>query len=76
MAVKTYKITGVFRQNRKKHVFNLDARALNEESAKETVFKNFGSKHKLKKRDITIENVTEIESKDSKSLVIQQIGGE
>ncbi len=76
MAVKTYKITGVFRQNRKKQAFNLDARALSEESAKEAVIKNLGSRHRLKKQDISIEAIVEIKPEDSKSLVIQQIGGE
>lgn len=76
MTTKTYRITGVFRQNRRKNPFKVDARALDENAAKNKIYKDLGSKHKLKRRDIFIENITEIEPKDSKSLVLQQLGGE
>jgi ribosomal protein L20A (L18A) len=76
MEVKTFRISGVFNQNRIDNKFKIDVRALDEAGAKDKALMLMGSKHKLKRSEISIESVAAIAAKDSKSFMIQQLGGE
>jgi large subunit ribosomal protein LX len=60
MSVKTYEISGRMRIKNKWNKFSLTVRALKLEHAIEKVFSLLGSRHKLKRFDIRIEEVREL----------------
>jgi large subunit ribosomal protein LX len=60
MSVKTYEISGRMRIKNKWNKFSLTVRALKLEHALEKVFSLLGSRHKLKRFDIRIEEVREL----------------
>jgi len=75
MTIKVFRISGEFTQAQKKQPFTMEIRALNAGTAIQRVFSNLGSKHKLKQRGISIKEVKEIEAKDAKDLLVQQLSG-
>ncbi|MCG3109532.1 50S ribosomal protein L18Ae [Metallosphaera sp. J1] len=75
--VKTYMVKGTalfnesefpVRQNFTKYV-----RALNEEQAKEKVYMELGSKNKIKRRNITIQEVKEVDPSTVKEKRIKEL---
>jgi len=60
MSVKTYEISGKMKIKNRWNKFSMTVRALKPEHAVEKVFSLLGSRHKLKRFDIKIEEVREL----------------
>jgi large subunit ribosomal protein LX len=58
--MKVYRITGWFKQGLYPQKFTRELLALSEERALERVYSELGSRHKLKRNQINIEDVVEI----------------
>ena len=60
MSVKTFEITGRMRLKNKWIRFTTTVRALKPEHAIEKIYSNLGSRHKLKRFDIKIDEIKEL----------------
>jgi len=60
MSVKTYEISGRMKIKNRWNKFSMTIRALKPEHAIEKVFSLLGSRHKLKRFDIEVEEVREL----------------
>ncbi|MBP12757.1 MAG: 50S ribosomal protein L18a [Euryarchaeota archaeon] len=63
--MKAYRATGTFRAGKKDQPYTLDVVALDEEAATEQVYSNFGSRHRVKRRFVIIDSLSEINPSDS-----------
>lgn len=52
--------------------FSKDVAAVSEERARDIVLSDLGSKHRTKRRDITITSVQQIKSEDVKDVAVKQ----
>jgi large subunit ribosomal protein LX len=64
--VKIFRVRGWFRQGYQKQTFMKELPAISEKHALERVYSEVGSKHKVKRNLINIEEVTEIKPEDVK----------
>jgi large subunit ribosomal protein LX len=60
ISVKVFRITGSFKQKRETTPFSKELCALSEEQAKERLFSEFGSRNRLKRRQIRISSINVI----------------
>ena len=67
---QAYRIDGVLRQGKTNQKFCIDLVAENEEQVKEKVYSNFGSRHGVKRRYITINSIDEIDPSESSAPVV------
>ena len=58
--MKAFKVTGSFRMGRSPSPFAKEVAAMDKKAAEEVVLSDLGSKHKVKRYDITIDKVTEL----------------
>ena len=63
--MKAYRATGTFRAGKKDQPYALDVVAPDEEAATEQVYSNFGSRHRVKRRFVIIDSLSEINPSDS-----------
>lgn len=62
MSVKSFKITGIFKNNKADYQnFVKNIRALKKEDAIEQIYRDIGSNHKAKRVNIKIKSIEEIE---------------
>jgi len=73
--VDVYRVKGSFYDGMKDQVFTIDVAEPKPEKAKERILKQIGSKHGAKRNLIKIVSIEKIATKDSKSLLIRQLGG-
>jgi len=66
--VKVYRVTGKIRKPNFRTNFQKEIRALKAEDAVEEVYKLLGSKHKVKRFYIKIENVEEVAPEESEKV--------
>ncbi len=71
--VEVYRVKGSFGERMDKQVFTIDVLATKPEDAKEKIYANVGSKHRVKRRLIRIESVETIPANETKSLVVKQL---
>jgi len=71
--IKIYRLNGTFGQKGEKQTFTIDVRAAKPEEAKETIYANIGSKHKIKRFLIQIDSIEEVKPEDTTSLVASQL---
>jgi len=64
-AMKAYRATGTFRSGKHDQPYTLDLVADSEETARELVYSNFGSRHRVKRRFVVIEALSEIDPSES-----------
>ena len=69
--MKAFKVTGSFRMGRKPSPFAKEVAAADKKAAEEVVLSDLGSKHKVKRYDITIDKVTELKSDDVRDLSVR-----
>jgi len=62
--VKTYRITGRINKPNFENRFRKEIRAIKPEDALEELYKVFGSKHRVKRFQIKIENIEEIPAEE------------
>ncbi|MEM3526425.1 MAG: 50S ribosomal protein L18Ae [Candidatus Jordarchaeaceae archaeon] len=73
--VKVFRVKGMFIGKKDKFPFVKDVRALKEEEAKETIYSIIGSKHKVKRKHIRIEEIKVIDPKETKDPIIRYLSG-
>lgn len=62
--MQIYRIRGWFKQGLYRQTFTRELLALNKEQALERVYSEFGSRHKLQRNQINIEDVAEIKPEE------------
>ena len=73
--VKVFRVKGTFIGKREKFPFIKEIRALKEDDAKEIVYSEIGSKHKVKRDHIRIEKIETIDPKEARSPIIRYLSG-
>ncbi|AEC52070.1 50S ribosomal protein LX [Pyrococcus sp. NA2] len=73
MEVKVFRVLGYFEKNGKKFKFTKEYRALKEEHVKELVYSDIGSKHKVKRRKIFIQEIKEIKPEEAEDIVVRRL---
>ncbi|MEM2143887.1 MAG: 50S ribosomal protein L18Ae [Candidatus Jordarchaeaceae archaeon] len=73
--VKVFRVKGTFIGKREKFMFMKDIRALKEDEAKEIIYSEIGSKHKIKRDHIRIEEIETIDPKEAKDPIIRYLSG-
>jgi ribosomal protein L20A (L18A) len=68
--MKVYRATGFFRQGKTNQDFSMDLVAPDEDSAREKIMSNFGSRHGAKRREITIKSLETIDPSESTEPVV------
>ncbi len=71
--VKVYRVTGNIKKPNFSTEFQKEVRALNPEDATEKIYMLLGSKHRVKRFQMKISKVEEIEPKDVKDLIIRKM---
>ena len=72
--MKAFKVTGTFKMGRNKNQpFSKEILAANSNQAKEKIFSNIGSKHKIKRNFITITKVKEIKPEEIESQYVKDL---
>ncbi|MFX0206495.1 MAG: 50S ribosomal protein L18Ae [Candidatus Hodarchaeota archaeon] len=56
MSVKIFRLRGTYGTKKKKSVFNCEIRAMNEKEAKERLYSELGSKHRIKRHLVNIKD--------------------
>jgi large subunit ribosomal protein LX len=74
--VNVFRITGNFRKGKKIQKFTKELLVKNKQEAEEHVLSIMGSKHRAKRKEITIEKIEKIPHDKVTDLIIkQQLGG-
>ncbi len=73
--VKVFRIEGYYVKKRKKIFFSEEMRALSKEHALELIYSNIGSRHRVKRRDVIIEEINVISPKEAKNVVVRTLSG-
>ena len=68
--MQAYRIDGSFRQGKTNQKFCIDLVAENEDQIREKVYSNFGSRHGVKRRYITIVSINTIDPSESSAPVV------
>ena len=71
--IKVFRLKGTFGQKGQLQEFTIDVRAMNSEQAKEKLYADVGSKHKVKRYLIKINSIEEIKPEETKSLLVGQL---
>lgn len=70
--MKAYVVSGTFKMGiNKRQKFEKEVASENENGAKEKVYSLIGSKHRVNRKEIKIENVKEINPKEAKDAVVK-----
>ena len=73
--MKGFRAKGSFKDTRQRQDFTVEVAAENEDAARERILSNLGSRHKLKRWEITIDELTELAPADiTDRLVEYEIG--
>ena len=73
ISVKIFRISGSFKQRRETTSFSKELCALTEEQAKEKLFSEFGSRNRLKQRQIRIASIDVISPEETTDPFIQKL---
>ena len=71
--VKVYRVSGKINKPNFKTEFQKEVRAMNPEGAKEKVYMLLGSKHRVKRFQMKIFKVEEVNPKDIKDIIIRKM---
>jgi len=69
--MKGFRIIGSFKDVRSEQKFSIEVAAENADAAKETALSVLGSRHKLKRRDITINEINELKPDEITNLTVK-----
>ncbi len=73
ISVKIFRISGSFKQRRQTTPFSKELCALTEEQAKEKLFAEFGSRNRLKQRQIRIASIDVISPEETTDPFVQKL---
>ena len=65
--MKAFRASGTFRSGKRDQTFSVDIVATNQEDALERVMSNFGSKHRVRRRFVLVDEISEIDPSESSS---------
>jgi len=68
--MKGFRIKGSFKDVRSAQTFSIEVAAENADAAKEKALSLLGSKHRQKRRDIRIDEITELKPEEITNLVV------
>ena len=74
--MKGFRAKGFYKDKRKDQDFTVEVAAADENAAREKVLSNLGSRHKLKRWEITINEITELAPADITDRLVQYEVGE
>jgi len=69
--MKGFRIIGSFKDIRSEQKFAIEVAAENADGAKETALSVLGSRHKLKRREITIDEINELKPEEITNLTVK-----
>jgi large subunit ribosomal protein LX len=69
--MKGFRINGSFKDIRNDQKFSIEVAAEDADAAREKTLSVLGSKHKLKRRDIKIDEITELKPEEITNLVVE-----
>ena len=73
--MKAFRATGSFKAGKRDQPYSVDVVAVNKEEATERVLSNFGSRHRVSRRFVIIDDISEIEpSKSTAPRVVAHFG--
>ncbi len=75
IGVKVFRVKGTFKGKKDKFTFIKEIRALNEEDAKEIIYSEIGSNHKIKRKHIRFEEIKTIDPKEATNPIIRSLSG-
>lgn len=70
--IKNFRLKGFYNERGKKISFNQETRALNENEAKEKIYLFYGSKHKIKRQQITFLELKELKVDEITDPLVQE----
>ncbi len=73
---KIYRVKGKFLCRDHMQPFAIETMSMKPEDAREKVYSEFGSKHRVKRNRIVIENIEEIPPEEAKDPVVRYMAGE
>lgn len=73
MSVKIFCIQGNYQKRKRTYHFRREIRALSKDEACDQLFSLLGSFHRVNRKAISIEKISEISSKEAKSSIIKQL---
>ena len=74
--MKGFRAKGSFKDTRSRQVFTVEVAAEDMDAAKERVLSNLGSRHKLKRWEITIDEIVELAPADITDRLVEYEVGE
>ncbi len=75
MSSKVWRAKGEYRKLKRKFTFSKEMIALKETHVRERLYSELGSRHRVKRRDITISEVIEIKPEEATNLKLRRILG-
>jgi len=75
VSVKVFRLQGTFQRGGRRYRFSREIRAVTEEQAREELYAQLGSFHRVKRSAITIERVEVIPPSEAESLLIRHLSG-
>lgn len=73
---KVYRVKGRFKMGGRRQPFTMELVSTRPESAREKVYSDIGSKHKVKRDKIWIDSIDEIQPSESVDPVVKYMVGE
>ncbi|MED5273552.1 MAG: 50S ribosomal protein L18Ae [Candidatus Thermoplasmatota archaeon] len=68
--MKAFRVTGSYRAGKRDQPYSVDLVASDKDEAMERVLSNFGSRHRVTRRFVLVDDISEIDPSDSKSPVV------
>jgi large subunit ribosomal protein LX len=75
MSTKIWKATGEYRKNRRKFIFSRELLGDKEAHIREKILSELGSRHRVKRRLITISEIKEIKPEEVQNLELRKFLG-
>jgi ribosomal protein L20A (L18A) len=71
MVVKAYRVEGQFIVKNRRHVFTKETLAKSQDEAQEHILSTIGGNHRIKRRVISINTITELKPEDVTNPVVK-----
>ncbi|MHA2142433.1 MAG: 50S ribosomal protein L18Ae [Candidatus Thorarchaeota archaeon] len=75
MSSKVWRAKGEYRKLKRKFTFSKEMIALKEAHVRERLYSELGSRHRVKRRDITISEITEIKPEEATNAELRRLLG-
>ncbi|MHA1951936.1 MAG: 50S ribosomal protein L18Ae [Candidatus Thorarchaeota archaeon] len=72
---KIWRASGAYRKNKRNFTFSRELLAEKESHVREKILSELGSRHRVKRRDITVEEILEIKPEEVQNLDLRKMLG-